>query len=273
MATADLITSFLNNEMSPEQERGFLLTVASSDTLRLELKSHVMLDRIFVAQSERAEVPEAIRGMIFAQAGVSISGSIPQTAPRPTGAVEAGRRLSRAFMSRFVRGGMFLLVASTGFAAGYFSGSESDPTPARNPSAVAPAQPAPSVDIVRPSAEAESVSSTEMNTSPVVESPSVSRETGRSEGVERRAAVRTNLESPLRTNPSASERRSAATGSVSQPAAGAPSAGTTSAPTVDPAPATITPPAASVNIQVNKPSADKKNPVAPEKKEEGSRMP
>ena len=56
MNTADLITSFFNNEMSPDQERQFLLSVASSDSLRLGLKSHVMLDKILQEQSNQSRV-------------------------------------------------------------------------------------------------------------------------------------------------------------------------------------------------------------------------
>jgi hypothetical protein len=70
MATADLITSFLSNEMSPEREREFLLSVAASDTLRLELKSHMLLDRILLGQAQRARVPDGVRATIFAAAGV-----------------------------------------------------------------------------------------------------------------------------------------------------------------------------------------------------------
>jgi len=68
MNTADLISAYLNNEMSPERERQFLLSVASNDQLRLALKSNVMLDRIVLRQAQEIEVPDAVRSSILAQA-------------------------------------------------------------------------------------------------------------------------------------------------------------------------------------------------------------
>lgn len=79
MNSADLITSFFNNELSPEQERQFLLTVASSDSMRLGLKSHVMLDRILQEENQEMAVAPTTRRTILREAatvaGLAAGGS------------------------------------------------------------------------------------------------------------------------------------------------------------------------------------------------------
>lgn len=256
MATADQITSFLNNEMSPEQERGFLLTVASSDSLRLELKSHVMLDRIFVAQTERAEVPEAVRGLIFAQAGVSIDGSRADDAPRSNGAVEAGRRFSRAFMSRFVRGGMVLLVASSGFAAGYFSRSSDAPAvTSRSNSSTATESAAIEPSTVK-------MNTTEMNTTTVNETgstnvarPDADRPVdGAPAAMQSGTAGRTVAARPVPRSTSTVDRTAKPSGEKTLPTTDAPSS--VSTPVTEPA-VTLRPPAASVEATVRNSKGEK----------------
>jgi hypothetical protein len=230
-----------------------------------------MLDRIFVAQSERAEVPEAIRGLIFAQAGVSISGVKADDVPRHGGAVEAGRRLSRAFMSRFVRGGMLLLVASTGFAAGYFSSNSNNQRVADDPAITAPAPTRTSIESAAPVTGSEPASTVGKSAPPVVESPAVTRPAQQSGVVDRRSETRSNVVNPVRTSSSSLDRGPSPTGSVSNPGTGTAPAQTTT-PTVEPASTPVNPPAAMVNMNVNKPKAEK-NPTTPEPKEEGPKMP
>ncbi len=118
MATADLITSFLSNEMSPDQEREFLLSVAASDSMRLELKSHVMLDRILDTQAREATVPGTVRNLILAEAGITT------VADGRSGSSSPALRGSGSFMSRITRGALVIALAATGFAAGYFTGDE-----------------------------------------------------------------------------------------------------------------------------------------------------
>ncbi len=132
MKTADLITSYVNNEMTPEQERQFLLSVAASDSLRLSLKSHFMLDRIVSTQAQGIHVPEHIRTSILAQATAATGGTFSERNPG-NGAI-TGRmpRLGRMFG----RGTLMGLILASGFAAGYFTRSEVAPTPT---TAVAPA--------------------------------------------------------------------------------------------------------------------------------------
>ncbi len=143
MKTADLISSFLNNEMTLEQERQFLLSVAASDSLRLSLKSQFMLDRIVSDQVLHAHVPEPLRASIFAQAAAvsvpahSISSSIPS---EPAAESRIARLFGRAAM-------MAVLVVG-GYAAGYFSQAspEASGMPAANaPAVTTPAQSLPAV--------------------------------------------------------------------------------------------------------------------------------
>ncbi|MDB5035265.1 MAG: hypothetical protein JWQ98_2506 [Chlorobi bacterium] len=111
MKTGDLITSYLSNEMNPEQERQFLLSVAASDSLRLALKSHVMLDRIVTRQTQQVNVPSALRENIFAQMSASMG--------TPAGGAASAIK-SPGILSRFSRGAMMALLTVSGFAAGYF---------------------------------------------------------------------------------------------------------------------------------------------------------
>jgi hypothetical protein len=142
MKTADLITSYLNNEMSPEQERQFLLSVAASDSLRLSLKSHVMLDKIVTNQIQHAHVPENVRNVIFSQMHASVSGggSVGAAASAAGADATEGASLLGRFLNgaagRFGRGALVALLTVGGFAAGYLTHSELAPV---SPSVVAAA--------------------------------------------------------------------------------------------------------------------------------------
>jgi hypothetical protein len=158
MATADLITDFLGNEMSPERERQFLLSVAASDALRLELKSHLMVDRILVDRVQTARVPETVRSTIFAAAGVATGHAAPEA---PTSSAPAVDRVAAPRTSFFSRlGGRVTLVAAACafFGAGYFVGNDGDVERAVN---------AQSAGVVTRSA-------------PATSSPSVARDAGQS---------------------------------------------------------------------------------------------
>jgi hypothetical protein len=131
MNTGDLITSFLNNEMNPAQEREFLLSVAASDTQRLALKSHVMLDRVLSQQVQRASVPDSVRGVIFSAAAASLAEPLPAPqAASKTPAAEGGfaSRL-RAFATRAAMPMVATMMTVAGFAAGYYTSSETGTNP------------------------------------------------------------------------------------------------------------------------------------------------
>src|SRR6188768_2079197 len=115
MATADLITAFLSNEMSPDRERQFLLSVAASDSLRLELKSHLMIDRMMGERVQSAHVPDAVRMTIFAQAGIATA-TAPSTGTAPTDVTSIGRMAANTtgFFSR-LSGRITLAAAAVAF--------------------------------------------------------------------------------------------------------------------------------------------------------------
>jgi hypothetical protein len=126
MNTADLITAFLSNEMNPAQEREFLLSVAASDTQRLALKSHVMLDRVLAQQVQRASVPDSVRGVIFSAAAASLAEPLPASqADSKTLAAQNGfaARL-RSFVTRAAVPMVATMLTLAGFAAGYYTSSE-----------------------------------------------------------------------------------------------------------------------------------------------------
>lgn len=130
MNTADLITAFFNNEMSPDQERQFLVSVASSDSLRLGLKSHVMLDKILNEQSDITRVSSDVRTNIMREAAVVAAAATGLSATDmfahegETKAPAAASGGSRALFSRWLSTAAALLVAVGSFFAGFYTGSE-----------------------------------------------------------------------------------------------------------------------------------------------------
>lgn len=134
MKTADLITSFLSNEMTADQERQFLLSVAASDSMRLSLKSHVMLDRIAANQLQRAEVPVSVREAIFAQMSASMAEPAPSTPAAERPMHRPGAQGTRGFLRKFGSQAVVMALTAGGFVAGYLTGSDQPQT------AQAPAQ-------------------------------------------------------------------------------------------------------------------------------------
>jgi len=147
MNTADLITSFFNNEMSPEQERQFLVSVASSDSLRLGLKSHVMLDKILHDESDATRVSPRTRVAIMREAAIvaAAAGALSSdeayaesneghavdatgAATQPGDAVGTGRPLGR--LSRWASVALTLLLGVGSFFAGFYTGTETHDSPA-----------------------------------------------------------------------------------------------------------------------------------------------
>ncbi len=106
MNSADLITSFFNNELSPDQERQFLVSVASSDSMRLGLKSHVMLDKILIEENQQVEISPAIRRSILKEAAVV--------------AAAAGGASSEAFAASDGASSAALSTATAGASSGFF---------------------------------------------------------------------------------------------------------------------------------------------------------
>lgn len=102
--TTDRIYSFFNNEMTVEQEREFLISVASSDSLRREVKSHVKIERYLNNELNNTIVPEHIRQNIF--------DNLPNSYSTPV--------TKKSLVNRWLSG---LVVAST-FALGFAIGNQ-----------------------------------------------------------------------------------------------------------------------------------------------------
>lgn len=134
MNTADLITAFFNNEMSPDQERQFLLSVASSDSMRLGLKSHVMLDKLLQEQADLTTVPPMVRTTILREAaviaaaaasGLAVSeaeAAMSDVEPVASPTVTAPRPSLLARIPRWTAYPMSLLLAAGSFFAGFYAG-------------------------------------------------------------------------------------------------------------------------------------------------------
>lgn len=131
MNSADLITSFFNNELSPDQERQFLVSVASSDSMRLGLKSHVMLDRILIEENQQVEISPAVRRSILKEAAVvaaGVGGGASSEAFAATSGVSstAAAGTSGGFFGNWLAIPATLLVALGSFFVGYSVADESE---------------------------------------------------------------------------------------------------------------------------------------------------
>jgi|GEM_PF-2898744 len=227
MKTGDLITSYLDNEMSPEQEREFLLSVAASDSLRLALKSHVMLDRIVTRQAQQVQVPGAIRDNIFAQMSASVAAT-PHAGPagRAASHFDAGTIAAKSAGSigqsilKMGRGAIVMAMTACGFATGYYVHSQlpemqRDGVVAPTVQQTAPAVTTPSAEDIVPGVLPAPSSATHQQQS----APSRS---GRSIGTISAASVRT-ARSAGSTVPTTSGNR---TGSIADEPSSKPSGGT-----------------------------------------------
>lgn len=135
MNTADLITAFFNNEMSPDQERQFLVSVASSDSLRLGMKSHVMLDKILNEQTDFAKAPLNVRTTIMREAAIvaaaggalsaseALANNSEATSAHTTSTAAVGQNGIR--VSRWLSVAMAFVLAIGSFFAGFYTGADS----------------------------------------------------------------------------------------------------------------------------------------------------
>ena len=136
MNTVDLITSFFNNELSPDQERQFLLSVASSDSLRLGLKSHVMLDRILHEEADKSRVSQSIRANVMKEAAIvaAAAGGLnggdafakdrSASDSRSSGAPEGSGLFGR--IPRWISAPLVLFLSVGSFLAGFYSRGDQD---------------------------------------------------------------------------------------------------------------------------------------------------
>ena len=207
MPTADLITDFLGNEMSPERERQFLLSVAASDALRLELKSHLMVDRILVDRVQSARVSETVRSTIFTAAGVSTGHAAPDAPSSSAPAADRAPAPRSSFFSRLSGRVTLVATACAFFGAGYFVGNGGDALPADGgvqTSATVATSPATSGIKTDVAAEAPGIVTEQPSTQ--VADPSTSRSgagtmTARPSTRESRAAVAADGMTPSVTSP------------------------------------------------------------------------
>lgn len=135
MNTADIITSFFNNELSAEQERQFLLSVAASDSMRLGLKSHVMLDKILADNASDLHISDSVRSTIFAEAESVLANNTAGDGASAIGGRGSGgwwQGVRAAFSAKVAAGGV--AVALAGFGLGYATHSQlADPSVASSP--------------------------------------------------------------------------------------------------------------------------------------------
>ena len=131
MNSADLITSFFNNELSPDQERQFLLSVASSDSMRLGLKSHVMLDRILQEENQETAIAPTTRRMILREAAAvaALAGGAAQQAAAAERSEPSVPTSSGLHFPAWGTAALSLLVAVGSFFAGFTLGESSDSDP------------------------------------------------------------------------------------------------------------------------------------------------
>lgn len=79
MTNNDLISSYIDNELSREQEQEFLIKLAANDNLRNSFRTELTLKNIVQRDESLITPPRALRASIFAAVGLSATESAQAT--------------------------------------------------------------------------------------------------------------------------------------------------------------------------------------------------
>ena len=79
MTHDERISSYIDNELSGEQEQEFLISLAASDGLRKSFRSELILKNVLHRDGAVTEPPRKMRSAIFATLGLGIAGAATAT--------------------------------------------------------------------------------------------------------------------------------------------------------------------------------------------------
>ena len=74
MTHDERISSYIDNELSPEQEQEFLISLAASDGLRKSFRSELVMKNVM--HKSEANPPRRMRGAVFAAVGIGAASTI-----------------------------------------------------------------------------------------------------------------------------------------------------------------------------------------------------
>lgn len=98
MSQHDLISSYIDSELSPEQEQEFLISLAASEQLRRSFRSELVLKNVLHKDETLTAPPRAMRSAIFGAVGLSAADATHISAPTAA-VVQTASRFSTLFVS------------------------------------------------------------------------------------------------------------------------------------------------------------------------------
>lgn len=113
MSQHDLISSYIDSELTADQEQEFLISLAASEQLRRSFRSELVLKNVLHKDETLTAPPRAIRSAIFGAVGLSAADAVP-TNVSPSLPVAAAVQTASRFSTLFVSVGM-TVAALVGF--------------------------------------------------------------------------------------------------------------------------------------------------------------
>lgn len=149
MTHDERISSYIDNELSAEQEQEFLISLAASDGLRKSFRSELVMKNVM--HKSEPMPPRRMRGAVFAAVGIGAASTIATEHASAHATAAAARSTTSAFKSLFAtKIGALVTVAGIGTSAlvGYGVRTALEPAPVATHRVVtqaAPTQQAPGV--------------------------------------------------------------------------------------------------------------------------------
>lgn len=172
MTHDERISSYIDNELSMDQEQEFLISLAANEGLRKSFRSELVLKKVLHRDEATTNPPRRLRGALFATLGLGAASLAPQ---KSNAAQQIAGNASRGLVKTFFATKMTTLATVAGISAsaliGY--GVRSVVTPSSAPAVVHQSVPNASPTIISPSVATPSnqqVSSQNSNSSPSVAS-------------------------------------------------------------------------------------------------------
>lgn len=169
MTHDERISSYIDNELSAEQEQEFLISLAASDGLRKSFRSDLMLKKVLHHDEAATNPPRKLRAAVFTTLG--LGGGLGASALSASKANAASSTVTRSLVRSLFATKMSTLVTVVGISAsalaGYGVRSLTSPTPMLAPRIVRVMHPA-----MRVSPQPVVTSSNVVIPAPVTERPS-----------------------------------------------------------------------------------------------------
>lgn len=117
MSHHDLISSYLDNELSHEQEQEFLISLAANDHLRQSFRSELVLKKIVHRDDSLTAPPRELRTAVFATVGLSAIAAEATAVTAATTATASSGAGSTLLIKALFASKLNTLVAALGLTA------------------------------------------------------------------------------------------------------------------------------------------------------------